>query len=87
MAEGLSEGSRLGRFGHRGRAVEMEGVVSKPRQYREAAERKRDPRAWEVEPVIYPFELDESKAWPLPEQSVLKSIERSTFDKLKEKQK
>jgi hypothetical protein len=61
--------------------------MSKPRQYREAAERKRDPRAWEVEPVIYPFELDESKAWPLPEQSVLKSIERSTFDKLKEKQK
>ena len=34
--------------------------MSKPRQYREAAERKRDPRAWEVEPVIYPFELDDS---------------------------
>jgi hypothetical protein len=45
----------------------MEGILSKPRQYKQAAALKRDPRAWEVEPVEYRFELDESKPWPLPE--------------------
>ncbi len=41
--------------------------MSRPRQYKAAAALKRDPRVWEVEPVEYWFELDESQPWLMPE--------------------
>ena len=57
--------------------------MSKTRQYREAAERKRDPRAWEVEPVEYWFttppipDFPGNKREPIDLESIKTPFDRS----------
>ena len=61
----------------------MEGVVSKPRQYKLAAAFKRDPHAYEAlhrKPRRQPFELDEERPWPLPGKSQPTPPERQTIE-------